>query len=127
MTQYLKMIFYLLIMLRFIPYNLNMILTKNNQVIGKIQGNIINNNYFYMYGLRIIEIERGNNYGLDLIKNYEENILKQSNINGFKLNCPNFDRKFKLVNYYEKLNYKIDSMDMFYDDNLVIPMIKKLK
>lgn len=115
-------------MIRFIPYNFNMLLKKNNQVIGKIKGNLINNNYFYLYGLKISENERGKDYGLDLINNYENYILKNGNFNGFKLICPNFDKKYKLVNYYEKLNYKIDNdMNNFYDDNLIIPMIKKLK
>ena len=114
-------------MIRFIPYSYNMILKKNNQVIGKIKGNFINNNkYFYMYGLKIIENERGNNYGLDLIKNYENYILKQSNIKGFKLKCPNFEGDYKLVNYYEKINYKIDNKtQIHFDDSLIIPMIKK--
>ena len=113
-------------MIRFIPYDLNMILKKNNQVIGKIKGNLINNNYFYIYGLRILKDERGNNYGLDLINNYENYILKKDNINGFKLICPNFDGKYKLVNYYEELGYKINNkINMFYDDNLIIPMIKE--
>ena len=32
-----------------------------------------------------------------LINNYEKFILEKENINGFKLNCPNFDKKYKLV------------------------------
>jgi RimJ/RimL family protein N-acetyltransferase len=113
-------------MIRFIPYNnLNMILKKNNQIIGKIKGNLINNNYFYMYGLIISEKERGYGYGLELIHNYENYILSKSNINGFKLNCPNFNKKYKLVNYYEKLNYNIDhTNNMYFHDDLTVPMIK---
>mgnify|MGYP003334528686 FL=1 len=113
-------------MIRFIPYNFNMILKKESRIIGKIKGNLLDNNYYYLYGLRIAEDYRGKNYGLELISNYEKLVLNNCNIKGFKLKCPNFDKKYKLVDYYSKIGYEIDqSTNMFYDDISIIPMIKK--
>lgn len=115
-------------MIRFIPYNFNMLLKKESRIIGKIKGNLLDNNYYYLYGLRIAEDCRGKNYGIELIRNYENLVLSNCNIKGFKLNCPNFDKSYKLVNYYNKIGYEVDqSKNMFYDDILIIPMIKKFK